>query len=398
MNIETYYRIFRYISTSVHSSTDVNEVLGLAVKSVTEAVHAKGALLRILNLGTHQLELNAAYGLNECYLSKGHVSSQEVIAELCKQNKVVVIEDVLASSRVQYPQAAREQGIKMMMDVPLFLGDHVVGIVRIFFSEQRKFSEEEINFLVSISEQCAIAIEKTRLIEKHKSMYDHLALQTEKLSALGRMAAGIAHEINNPLGGILLYSSSLAKKVPPGGPLKEGLEIIIHEAMRCKNIIQDLLEFSREKEPEKTFANINQIIRKTLGMLENEFRLHHIKLETHLFEEMPNILVDVNQMQQVLVNLLLNAIEAVQDQGLVSIRSQIDPPQKNVKVEISDSGCGISPENIGKVFEPFFTTKSKGTGLGLAVTFRIVQNHKGNLHVFSRPGERTRFTIELPVA
>jgi signal transduction histidine kinase len=235
------------------------------------------------------------------------------------------------------------------------------------------------------------------MIEKQQARYDHLVLQTEKLSALGRMAAGIAHEINNPLGGILLYSSNLFKKVPEQGPLKEGLEIIINETLRCKTIIQDLLEFSREKEPEKTLANINRIIEKTLGMLENEFRLHHINIKKFLSREMQDNLVDVNQMHQVFVNLLLNAVEATQENGEINIRSQIDQVRKRVRVEIADSGCGIPPEHISKVFEPFFTTKAKGTGLGLAVTYRIIRNHQGDIQVSSQLGEGTRFTIEIPL-
>ena len=397
MNIARFYSVCRDVSTSVHSSTDVKEVLGLAVKLVTEAINAKGSLLRILNLETDKLELSAAYGLSERYLSKGHVSTHRGITELCMQNKVIIIEDVQADLRVQYPREAQEEGIRMMLDVPLFLGDNVVGIVRIFFTEQRKFSDEELSFLVSIAEQCACAIDKARLIEKHKSMYDNLALQTEKLSALGRMAAGIAHEINNPLGGILLYSTNLLKKVPKEGPLKEGLEIIIQETMRCKIIIQDLLEFSREKEPEKTFANINSIIEKTLSMLENEFRLHHIRVERLLSSEMPDIFVDVNQMHQVFVNLLLNAVEAIQDNGVITIRSRLDPGQNCVIVEITDTGSGIPSENMLKVFEPFFSTKAKGTGLGLAVSYRIIRNHQGDIQVSSQPGQGTRFTIEIPL-
>jgi len=397
MNIETFYRVFRDVSTSVHSSTDVKEVLDLVVKLVTEAINAKGSVLRILNLETDQLELSAAYGLSERYLSKGHVSTHKVITELCMQNKVIIIEDVQTAPRVQYPREAREEGIRMMLDVPLFLGDNVVGIVRIFFCEQRKFSEEDLNFVIAIAEQCACAIDKARLIEKHKSMYDNLALQTEKLSALGRMAAGIAHEINNPLGGILLYSTNLFKKVPKEGPLKEGMEIIIHETMRCKIIIQDLLEFSREKEPKKTFANINNIIEKTLSMLENEFRLHHIRVEKLLSSEIPDILIDVNQMHQVFVNLLLNAVEAIQDRGVITIRSRLDSGQNCEKVEITDTGGGIPSENMLKVFEPFFSTKAKGTGLGLAVSYRIVRNHQGDIRFSSQPGQGARFTIEMPL-
>ena len=397
IKIATFYRVFRDVSTVVHSSTDVEEVLELVVWKSSEMLDAKGAILRILNLETHQLELGAAYGLGERYIAKGVVSKEKVITDLCKKNKVIIIEDILTDPRVQYPQEAWEEGIRMILDLPLTLKADVVGIIRMYFAEKRTFSDEELDFVIAITEQCACAIDKARLIETQQALYDHLALQTEKLSALGRMAAGIAHEINNPLGGILLYSTNLFKKVPKEGPLKEGLEIIINETMRCKTIIKDLLEFSREKEPEKTSANISHIIEKTLSMLENEFRLRHIRVETNLSGKTPDVLVDANQMHQVFINLLLNAAEATQDNGVINVRSQIEPANRRIRIEIADNGCGIPPEHISKVFEPFFTTKAKGTGLGLAVTYRIVRNHQGEIQVSSQPGKGTLFTIEIPL-
>jgi signal transduction histidine kinase len=254
-----------------------------------------------------------------------------------------------------------------------------------------------MNFLISIAEQCALAIEKARLIELHKTRYDNLALQTEKLSALGRMAAGIAHEINNPLGGILIYSTNLIKKIPNGSPLKEGMEIIIHETLRCKTIISELLEFSREKEPQKTLVNINEILKKTVNMLQNEFSLDHINVTTDLSDEVPDTFMDQNQMQQVFINLMLNSIEAIKDNGAINIRSSIGPDHKRIKIDISDDGYGIAPDHSGKLFEPFFTTKPKGTGLGLAVTYRIIRNHRGDIRVSSVPGKGSTFTVEMPV-
>jgi two-component system NtrC family sensor kinase len=397
MNIAMFFRAFRDISTAVHSGTDVKEVTGLAVKLVTNAVKARGAVLRILNLETDRLELNAACGLSDRYLSKGHVSSRHIITDLCRQKKVIIVNDLQTNPRVQYPKAAQEEGIRMMLDVPLSLENNIIGIIRIFFTDQRTFSDDEMYFLISIAEQCALAIEKTRLIELHKTRYDKLALQTEKLSALGRMAAGIAHEINNPLGGILIYSTNLIKKIPNEGPLKEGMEIIIHETLRCKTIIADLLEFSREKEPQKTLVNINEIIKKTVTMLQNEFNLDHINVTIDLSGDVPATFMDQNQMQQVFINLILNAVEAIRDNGAINITSRVDPNRKYIKIEISDDGCGIEPDHFGKLFEPFFTTKSKGTGLGLAVTYRIILNHKGDIHVSSMPGKGTTFTIEMPL-
>ncbi len=397
-NITAFYHIFRDISRSVHSSTRVKEVLDLVVSKVSEALQARGALLRILNLETHELELSTAYGLSEKYLSKGHVSSQKVITELCRQNKVIIIEDVRTDSRVQYPKEAQEEGIRMMVDLPLSLRNHIVGVLRIFFPVVKKFSQEELNFVEFIAEQCAMAIDKARLIETQQIRYDNLALQTEKLSSLGRMAAGIAHEINNPLAGILLYSTNLIKKVPEKGPLKEGLNVIIHETVRCRGIIQELLEFSREKEPKKIPSEINHIILKALSILENEFHLRHVRVEKKLAENMVETMLDVDQMEQVFVNFLLNGVEAIRkEEGTIKIRSGVDLDNRYVRVEVEDSGEGIPPEDMEKIFEPFFSTKSKGTGLGLAVNFGIVEKHGGRIHVSSKLGKGTLFTVEIPL-
>jgi len=396
-NFEKFYRILREISISVHSGNHVKDVLDMVVKNSAEALNAMGAIIRILNLETHQLELGAAYGLGQKYMSKGAVSQEKIIMDLYRQDKVIIIDDILHDPRVQFPKEAWEEGIRMMLDVPLSLGKDIIGILRFYFSEPKQLSEEELGFVVPIAQQGAFAIEKARLMEKQQSQYDQLALQTEKLSALGRMAAGIAHEINNPLGGILLFSSNMLKKVSKGGPLKEGLEIIVQETQRCKTIIQGLLEFSRENEPQMELTNVNHILEKALSVLDNEFRLHFIHIEKQLSPEMVDTLLDKNQITQVFVNILLNAIQAIVEQGLITIRSYTSESQKEIIIEIADTGVGIPPENIPKIFDPFFSTKPGGTGLGLAVSYGIIQKHNGQIHTYSELGQGARFVIKIPV-
>lgn len=397
IDIEAFYQIFRDISTSVHSCSDVQAVLDLVVQKATQVVNAKGAVLRILSPDGSRLELSAAYGLSEQYLTKGVVSSAKVITELCRHNKIILIDDVRTDKRVQYPQEALTEGIISMLDLPLTLDSQVIGLIRIFFSDQRKFSQEHFNFLVAIAEQCALAIDKTRLIERQRSQYQHLAIHTEKLTALGRMAAGIAHEINNPLGGILLYASNMIKKVPGQGHLHDGLDIIINETIRCKRIIQELLEFSRDKPPSKSMTDLNEIVEKAMIILENEFRLKHIEVSKVLADDMPGTLLDAGQLEQVFVNILINAIEAVADKGAISVCSMVDKKGQRLKVQIRDNGSGIPTENLPKLFEPFFSTKPKGSGLGLAVSYGIVHNHQGDIRVTSAPGQGTCFTVALPV-
>jgi two-component system NtrC family sensor kinase len=394
--IETFYNAFREMTGLVHASTKVEEVLELAVWKATEVLGAKGAILRLLNLQTDELELSAAYGLSDAYLAKGPVTRLNILEDLYAKKRAIIIDDIANDPRVQYPREALREGLRMFLDLPLTFHDGLTGVLRVYFEKRHEFSDDEIEFAVALAQQCSCAIEKARVIETQQTRYDQLALHTEKLTALGRMAAGIAHEINNPLAGILLFSSNLAKKAAKG-PMKEGLEIIIQETQRCKIIIQELLEFARDRQPRKTRTNINRIIEKSLNILENEFRLRHIQVERDLSAEMKETLLDENQLQQVFVNLLLNAVQAIGEKGVIIVFSHMDPKQKFLMVDIADSGSGIGKENLDKIFEPFFSTKKEGSGLGLAVSYGIIQNHLGRIEVESKEDKMTRFRITLPI-
>ncbi len=394
---ENYFKTFRDIIHSMQGDLSLQEVLDKVVRKATEALNAKGALLRILDRETDLFEVGAAYGLGERYLSKGPVTTEKILNETFELHKVQIITDIWNAPRVEYPQQTWGEGIRMMLDVPLAIQQKVIGMIRIYLSEQRAFSEDELDFIVTVTEQCACIIERVRLMENQREHFTHLAAHMEKLSSLGRMAAGIAHEINNPLGGILLFSSNMSKKVPAGGPLEKGLKIIIRETQRCKTIIQGLLEFSRDEKPQKIFVDINDVIKTALGVVANEFYLRHVVVETELAQNMEKTFLDKNQIEQVFINLLLNGLHAVEDHGQVTVRSALESQQNKITVEIADNGCGISAENLKKIFEPFYTTRSSGTGLGLSVSYGIIENHEGNIQVFSELGKGTRFTIEFPI-
>jgi signal transduction histidine kinase len=395
--IERFYNSFREISRLFHSSANPQEVLDVVVWKAAEAVDAKGAVLRLVNEATQELELAAAYGLSQDYLDKGPVYDRSSRHDLDHEKRIIIIDNLATDPRVQYPREAEQEGVRMLVDVPLLFREHLAGRLRIFLDQARPFADDEKDFLESVAQLCACSIEKARLMEAQKSKYDLLALHTEKLSALGRMAAGIAHEINNPLAGVLLFSSNLFKKVPQEGPLKEGLGIIMRETQRCKIIIQELLEFARDKEPHKAPASITTIIRKSLNILENEFRLRHIRVEKDLAADLGDSCVDANQLEQVFVNLLLNAAQAIEDQGTITVRSHMDRARREIVVDVMDTGCGIPAEHLDRIFEPFFSTKKNGSGLGLAVSFGIIQNHQGRLEVTSQPSRGSQFTVALPV-
>jgi signal transduction histidine kinase len=157
------------------------------------------------------------------------------------------------------------------------------------------------------------------------------------------------------------------------------------------------LEFSRDKVPQKVPSNVNDILDKALSILNNEFYIHHIRIDEDLEINLPSILLDEDQIEQVLINILLNAMHAIEKDGIVSIRTRMDSENAAISIEIADNGCGISEKEINSIFDPFFSTKRSGTGLGLSLSYGIIKNHQGDIRVESRLGKGSCFTIELPV-
>jgi len=220
--------------------------------------------------------------------------------------------------------------------------------------------------------------------------------QTEKLASIGRLAAGVAHEINNPLTGVLTFAHLLRDKPNMDDQDRQDLDLIIHETSRAADIVRNLLDFARERAAIKEPLDINDVIRRTLRLIRNQKRFDQIEIREVLTEDLPSVEGDMNQLQQVLLNLALNACEAMPSGGVITIRTAIE--EGLIVVRLTDTGCGIKKEHLGQIFEPFFTTKpvGKGTGLGLAVSYGIVHQHGGRLEVESQEGQGATFSLVLP--
>ena len=240
---------------------------------------------------------------------------------------------------------------------------------------------------------------RPRLMMENKLQETHLQLvSSEKMASLGKLAAGIAHEINNPLGGILIYSSLMMEDLPEGDPKRGDLARIVQETSRCKDIVKSLLEFARQTEPKMEPTDINRAITDGLFFLENQALFHNIKIIKNLDPFLPFVRGNASQLKQVLINIIVNAAEAMHGNGTFTITSYPSPDRKGIILEFTDTGEGISEENLTRIFDPFFTTKEvgKGTGLGLATSYGIIEDHGGRISVRSKVGEGTTFTIELP--
>ncbi len=222
-------------------------------------------------------------------------------------------------------------------------------------------------------------------------------VQSEKLASLGKMAAGVAHEINNPLTSILLNTHLMLEKLDQRHDFFENLSLIADETSRCTEIVKGLLEFARQNPPQKTFTNVSDLIERTAQLLENQAACRNIRIVTDFDHGLPPIRLDKSKIQQVFWNLMLNAFEAMPKGGQLTISGRLSPDKKYVQLQFIDSGVGIAKENINKLFDPFFTTKSTGTGLGLAVTYGIIEQHDGKIEVKSEIGQGSVFTLSFPV-
>jgi len=221
----------------------------------------------------------------------------------------------------------------------------------------------------------------------------------DKLASLGQISTGIAHEINNPLGIVMGYTQLLLRSADNNPQMRDDLRIIEKHARNCKTVVEDLLKFARSTRTNKTALDLNQCLREVASLLAHQFELDKITFSANFEEDHLTVVGDQEKLKQVFMNLLVNSRQALKGQGIISIRTFRDEKQHMARVVVSDTGCGIARENLDKVFDPFFTTKpvGEGTGLGLSVSYGIVQDHNGHIDVESQTGKGTTFTVSLPL-
>jgi PAS domain S-box-containing protein len=222
-------------------------------------------------------------------------------------------------------------------------------------------------------------------------------IHSEKIASLGRMSAGVAHEINNPLAGILIYAELLQRSLREDAPERQQIDEIITQTLRCKQIVSRLLEFSRQSLGQKTLFSVNEVISRCVELVGHQALFHNIDVIKNLDVNLPQVLGNASEIQQVFTNLLLNAADALLGRGKITIASSSAPQGDGVVVTVSDTGPGISPDIKNKIFDPFFTTKppGKGTGLGLSIVYGVMQRHGGTIEVDSTPGGGTTFTLRF---
>jgi signal transduction histidine kinase len=300
--------------------------------------------------------------------------------------------------------ASRVVAHKSMLIQPIFWKDELIGGFSLLWTEQvHRFATEELRLAEGIALQGALSIENSRLYEGVKQQMAELKqtqaqlVQSTKLAAIGELAANIAHEINNPLTTVLGFASFIAERLPPDDPTREELGLIQEEASRARDIVRDLLQFSRQRDFMPEPADVNTVLEQVVAMVRRQGAFNVVTVTEAYAADLPMVEMDVPRIKQVFLNIINNAVYAMKDGGSLTIRTAVGTGTAHIAFE--DTGPGIPAEILARIFDPFFTTKPEvsGTGLGLSVSLGIVQSHGGTIDVKSELGAGTTFTVTLPL-
>jgi signal transduction histidine kinase len=402
------------LSHALIANFDLPRLLDLIVTTAMEVTDAERGSVMLLDTEEHVLTIKAAKGMDEEVVRKTRLRLGEGIAgRVAFTGKPLLLTRDEPEPNEQLRTARkRDDEINSAISVPLRIEDRIVGTLNVSeTSRSSQFREDDMRALTLFADQAALALEKAQLyrdsqrqLEKLLAVLDELSrtqaqlIHSEKLASLGVLAGGVAHEINNPLMVILGRTELMLMDEVITADMKRNLDTICNETERIARIVQNLLTFSRKSRQEKIEkVDVNEALDRTLMLSEHQLTVGNVKVHKEIDGNLPQIDANAGQLQQVFMNLIINAHHAMPAGGELTVRTGTIPDDR-VFIEITDTGCGIAPEDINRIFDPFFTTKEegKGTGLGLAVSRNIIENHGGDIGVRSALGLGTTFRVILP--
>jgi signal transduction histidine kinase len=392
------------VGQTINSALNLDDALNVITREACQLVQAKMCSLQMLDETGEWLELRASHGAGEIYRQKPRLNiAESLMGVVVRRRKPMQVENVQTSTRYQSREIARSEGLVSLLSVPLIFAGEAIGTLSVYTGRPFKFSDEEIRIASALAELSAIAIEKARLYERVVDVEEQLR-QNEKLSALGLLAAEVAHEIRNPLTVMKMLYHSLGLEFPAGDPRMKDARIIGEKMEHLNKIVEQILDFARTTEPKLSAVNLNELIDELGLLVRHKLRNQHIQLTQKLERHLPSLMADATQLEQAFLNLILNAVEAMPKGGRLTILSRtVHPPggsgkPTHVIVEFKDTGEGMTPEQRRRVFTSVLsTTKTKGTGLGLAIVGRVIETHRGKIQIKSRRGAGTTITVTLPV-
>jgi PAS domain S-box-containing protein len=403
------------LTTKLLGARDILTALDEVLDAAIAMNRADFGNVQLFNPATRALEIVAQRGFKQDFLDSFRtvsISDESACARAMKQGKQVSIADVENDSDyAPYREIAARAGFRAVQSTPLLSrrGD-LIGILSTHFRHRHRPTDRELRMLDLYARQAADLIERLRIEDELRQSEERLRQQAQELEhqlimsgrlvSLGEVTASMAHEFNNPLGIIMGFVEDMLSSADPADPNYRALQIIDEESKRCRQIVRDLMEYARPKSTEFCSTSIADIIEKTLQLVENRLYKQKVSVEKSLEPDLQRIQADPPQLEQVLVNLYLNAIDAMPEGGKLSVEAKMvhtDGTVPMAVITVADTGFGIAETDLAKIFQPFFTAKKRrGMGLGLPICQRIVKNHDGRIEVESQPGKGSAFKIYLP--
>ena len=399
-------RLFEALSTvgrTINSAISLDDALSAITREACDLMRTKMCSLMLLDEGQEWLDLRASHGAGESYRHKPRLGvAESFVGVVIRRKKPLQLADIVHSGRYQNVDVAEREGLVSLLSVPLLFNQRAIGALNVYTGVRYNFSNEEIRILSMFAELSAIAIEKARLYERVVDV-EELLRQNEKLSALGLLAAEVAHEIRNPLTVMKMLYHSLDLNFPEKDPRSMDARIISEKIDHLNRIVEQVLALSRNAEPQFAPVDLNQLIQELNLLLRHKLQNQAVESTRELQPNLPLVAADSTQLEQVFLNLSLNAVEAMPQGGRLTITTKAVPAPKGesattwVEVEFSDTGRGMTAEEQRGAFKSLLkTSKQKGTGIGLAIVGRIIEAHRGKIEIASKPGAGTTIRLLLP--
>jgi signal transduction histidine kinase len=398
------------IAATVSQSLDLGEILNSTLEKVLEVMRIETGAIALVDEQTKELSFAVHHGFPDGLLHEtdSFPLGQGLTGRVALSREPILVEAISEEAGLSKMELEmQEEGFRSLACIPLGSKERVLGVMDIASRDFRRFSPQDVELLTTIGNQIGVAIDNARLFRDLNGAYKDLAeakaylFQSAKLSAIGEFAAGIAHEIQNPLTTIIGDTQLLMMDVKPSQPEYESLKAIERSGQRASKVIRNLLSFSRREEYELTLMDVNESIDDALSLITYQIERSNVSIIKNLATDLPPVPGSTHHLEDVWINLLLNARDSIptKRKGEVRITSRLDESGKAVQVIVSDNGCGIPEANLEKVFEPFFTTKDvdKGTGLGLYITYKTIDRHNGSIEIDSEEGKGTTVTVTLPI-
>jgi signal transduction histidine kinase len=391
------------VSRTINSTLNLDEALNAVTREACVLMQAKMCSLMMLDETRTWLDLRASFGAGKNYIQKPRLSvGESLLGTVVRRKKPVHVENVQTSGRYQHVEVARQEGLVSLLSVPLLFGGNAIGALSVYTSRPYVYSNGEIRILSAFAELSAIAIERARLYERVVDVEEQLR-QNEKLSALGLLAAEVAHEIRNPLTVMKMLYHSLDLKFPPNDPRSQDARVMDEKIEHLNRIVERILDFARTTEPTLSPVNLNALIDELRLLVRHKLANQGVHLVRALAPELPAVMGDATQLEQAFLNLILNAAEAMPQGGTLTISTRLLPARgparpAHVAVGFKDTGAGMTEEQRRRAFRSVLsTTKTKGTGLGLAIVGRVVETHRGKVRIKSQRGRGTTIVATFPV-